>query len=158
MCVCVCVHACVNHSVVSDSMQPHGLLCPGDFPGKSTGVCCHSLLQGIFLTQALNPACPTLQADSIIWATREVPKFSSPVKVLVFWCLLSALHIQQVLFILVEQNSYKNSYNSQSCVSSGNCSVYRSSVIFLWKLVEFYAKSVILIVQQQIQWELYINF
>ena len=27
---------------------------PWDFPGKSTGVVCHFLLQGIFLTQVLN--------------------------------------------------------------------------------------------------------
>ena len=30
------------------------LLCPWDFPGKNTGVGCHFLLQGIFLTQGLN--------------------------------------------------------------------------------------------------------
>ena len=40
---------CVSRSVVSDSLQPHGwyparLLCPWDFPGKNTGVCCHFLL------------------------------------------------------------------------------------------------------------------
>ena len=40
-------------------MQPHGLqsprlLCWWDFPGKSTGVGCHFLLQGIFPTQGLN--------------------------------------------------------------------------------------------------------
>ena len=44
---------------MSDSLQPHGLeparlLCPWDFPGKSTGVGCR-LLQGIFLTQGSNP-------------------------------------------------------------------------------------------------------
>ena len=38
-----------SRSVVSDSSQPHGLqpsrlLCPWDFPGKSTGVGCHCLL------------------------------------------------------------------------------------------------------------------
>ena len=37
-----------SHSVVSDSQRPHGLqptrlLCPWDFPGKSTGVGCHCL-------------------------------------------------------------------------------------------------------------------
>ena len=30
-------------------------LSPWDFPGKSTGVSCHFLLQGIFLTQGSNP-------------------------------------------------------------------------------------------------------
>ena len=47
-------------SVVSDTLRPHGLqrvrlLCPWDFPGKNTGVSCHSLLQGIFPTQGSNP-------------------------------------------------------------------------------------------------------
>ena len=49
-----------NRSVISDSLWPNGpkptrLLCPWNFPGKSTGVGCHSLLQGIFLTQGSNP-------------------------------------------------------------------------------------------------------
>ena len=39
-----------SHSVVSDSLRPHGLqptrlLHPWDFPGKSTGVGCHCFLQ-----------------------------------------------------------------------------------------------------------------
>ena len=32
----------------------HQVLCPWDFPGKNTGVGCHSLLQGIFLNQGSN--------------------------------------------------------------------------------------------------------
>ena len=56
VCVCVCTHAC---SVVSNSLQPHGLqptrlLCPWNLPGKKTGVGCHFLCQGIFLTQGSN--------------------------------------------------------------------------------------------------------
>ena len=42
-------------SVVSDAvtcgLQPSRLLCPRDSPGKSTGVGCHVLLQGIFPIQ-----------------------------------------------------------------------------------------------------------
>ena len=34
------------------------LLHPWNFPGKSTGVGCHFLLQGIFPTQASNPGLP----------------------------------------------------------------------------------------------------
>ena len=34
------------------------LLCPWDSPGKDTGVGCHLCLQGIFLTQGLNPPPP----------------------------------------------------------------------------------------------------
>ena len=36
---------------------PTRLLCPWDPPGKSAGVGCHSLLQGIFPTEGLNPVC-----------------------------------------------------------------------------------------------------
>ena len=47
-------------SVLSDSLRPHGLqptrlLHSWDFPGKSPGVGCHFLLQGIFPTQGSNP-------------------------------------------------------------------------------------------------------
>ena len=36
-------------------LQPAGLLCPWDSPGKNTGMGCHALLQWIFPTQGLNP-------------------------------------------------------------------------------------------------------
>ena len=68
--VCECVLSC---SVVSDSLRPHGLkptrfLCSWNFPSKNTGLGCHFLLQGIFLTQELNPlllCLPHWQADSL---------------------------------------------------------------------------------------------
>ena len=45
---------------MSDSLRPHGLhptrlLCAWNFPGKSIGVGCCFLLQGIFLTLGSNP-------------------------------------------------------------------------------------------------------
>ena len=46
---------CWVTSVVSNSFWPARLLCAWDFPGKNTGVGCHSLLQGIFPTQGSNP-------------------------------------------------------------------------------------------------------
>ena len=45
-------------SVVSHSLQPHGLHSPWNSPGKNTGVGSLSLLQGIFPTQGLNPGLP----------------------------------------------------------------------------------------------------
>ena len=60
----VCMLSC---SVLSNFLQHHGLqptklLCPWDFPGKNTGVCCHFLLEispkpGIKLE---SPAFPSL--------------------------------------------------------------------------------------------------
>ena len=52
------VHACLVASVVSDSLQscsPPGSSVHGDSPGKNTGVGCHALLQGSFLTQGSKP-------------------------------------------------------------------------------------------------------
>ena len=49
--------SCLTLCNPMDCMQPK-LLCPWDFPGKSTGVGCHFLLQGIFPTQELNPGLP----------------------------------------------------------------------------------------------------
>ena len=58
----------LTHSVVSESLRPHGLqparlLCPWDFPGKNTGMGCHTLLQGIFPTEGLNLRLLHWQAD-----------------------------------------------------------------------------------------------
>ena len=49
-------------------MQLAKLLCPWHSPGENTGVGCHSLFQGIFLTQGLNPCLLCLlywQEDSL---------------------------------------------------------------------------------------------
>ena len=40
---------------MTHELQPTRLLCPWNSTGKNIGVGCHSLLQGIFLTQGLNP-------------------------------------------------------------------------------------------------------
>ena len=60
-----CVFMCLCPGV-SDPSRPHGLqpnrlLCPWDFPGKSTGEGCHALLQEIFPTQGWSLPSPALQ-------------------------------------------------------------------------------------------------
>ena len=47
-----------SHSVVSDSLRPHGLYSPWNSLGQNTEVGNLSLLQGIFQTQGLNPGLP----------------------------------------------------------------------------------------------------
>ena len=47
-----------SHSVVSDSLQPHGLYSPWNSPGLNAGVVSLSLPQGIFPTQGSNPGLP----------------------------------------------------------------------------------------------------
>ena len=55
-----CLHACSVTAVRSDSLWPSGLEptrlpCPWDSPGNNIRVGSRFLLQGIFLTQGLNP-------------------------------------------------------------------------------------------------------
>ena len=61
---------CVSHSIMSDSLQPHGLeptrlLCPWDSPGKNTGVGSYFLLQGNLPDPGIKPGSPALQVDSL---------------------------------------------------------------------------------------------
>ena len=49
------------------------VFCPWDSPGKNTGVVCHSLLWGIFLTQRSNPCLLHFRQILYHWATREAP-------------------------------------------------------------------------------------
>ena len=51
------------------------LLHPWDFLGKSTGVACHFLLQGIFLTQVLNLG--PLHCSHILYHLIQQAKLSS---------------------------------------------------------------------------------
>ena len=51
------MHMCLVTADVCDPVdQPPRLLCSWDSPGKSAGVDCHSLPQGIFPTQGSNPS------------------------------------------------------------------------------------------------------
>ena len=47
-----------SHSVVSDSLPPHGLYSPWNSPGQNTGVGSLSLLQGIYPTKGSRPGLP----------------------------------------------------------------------------------------------------
>ena len=46
-------------------LKPTGLLCPWNFSGKTTGVGCHFLFQGIFPTQGSNSHLLHWQVDSL---------------------------------------------------------------------------------------------
>ena len=70
VCVCVCayVYVCVPSHVQLFCYPTTKLLFPWNFPHKNTGVGCHFLLWGIFLTQGLNCCLLRLlywQADSL---------------------------------------------------------------------------------------------
>ena len=91
-----------SRSVVSDSFWPHGLyptrlLHPWDFPGKSTGVGRHFLLQGILPTQGLNPDLPhcrqTLYRLSHQGSPKDVVKKKKCPQMEVKWKSLSCIQL-----------------------------------------------------------------
>ena len=55
-CVCSVNQSCPTLQFMD--CTPSGSSVHGDSPGKSTGVGCHTLLQGTFPTQRLNPGLP----------------------------------------------------------------------------------------------------
>ena len=65
--------------LLSQGLDSTRFLCSWDFPGNNTGVSCHFLFQGIFLTQGSNPRLPCLlHCGWILYhrATREAPQLS----------------------------------------------------------------------------------
>ena len=71
-----CEGKSVSRSVVSDSLQPHGLyptrlLCLWDFPGKNTRVGFHSLLQGIFQLRDCPGVSHIAGRSFTVWATNK---------------------------------------------------------------------------------------
>ena len=61
-CMCACMLSCFSCIQLFATLwiQPAGILCPWDSPGKDSGVGCYSLLQGVFLTLGPNLSllCP----------------------------------------------------------------------------------------------------
>ena len=68
----ISIYIYISHSVVSNSLQPHGLYSSWNSPGQNAGVGSLSLLQGIFPTLGLNPGLPHAGRFFTSWATREV--------------------------------------------------------------------------------------
>ena len=89
----VYVHVCVSCSVMSDSLQPHGLLlvmllCLWNSPGKNTGVGSHSLL---FSRESSQPRDRTRVSHIAgrfftIWTTREAQNLLRRICIWSFLC------------------------------------------------------------------------
>ena len=76
VCVCVCARACALVFSRRHGLQPTRLLCPWNFPGKSTDVAWHLLLQGIIQPRYQTyPGSPALAGRFLTTsATWEAPR------------------------------------------------------------------------------------
>ena len=54
-----------SHSIMSNSLCPHGLYSPWNSPGQNTGVGSLSFLRRNLPNPGIEPRSPTLQADSL---------------------------------------------------------------------------------------------
>ena len=61
-------------SIMSDSLQPHGLYSPWNSPGQNTGVGSLSLLQEFFPNLGIEPRSLALQIDSLTVEPQGKPK------------------------------------------------------------------------------------
>ena len=60
-----------SHSVVSDSLQPHGLYSPWNSLGQNTGVGKPFPSPGDLPNPGIKPMSPALQADFYHWAPKD---------------------------------------------------------------------------------------
>ena len=136
----------LSHSVVSDSLRPHRLkptrlFYPWDFLGKNTGVGCHALIQGIFLTQGSNPGLYFAGGFFTIWGTREahyrpcIINKETEIPWDWFWCLdsqnyrvtniwlipsiLQARILEWVAFPFSRRSSQPRDQSQVSCIAGG---------------------------------------
>ena len=91
---------CESHSVMSDSLQPHGLYSPWNSPGQNTGVGGCSLLQGIFPTQHQTHISRITGRFFTSWATREAHKFTLK------WCFFFEIQYEQYNYTFLFQPSF----------------------------------------------------
>ena len=83
-----------SHSVMFDSLQPHGLYGPWNSPGQNTGVGCHSPSPGDLHNPEIEPRSPTLQVDSLPAKPQGKPKNAG----------VGSLSLLQQIFLTQESN------------------------------------------------------
>ena len=112
-----------SHSVVSNSSRPRGLqptriLCPWDFPGKSTGVGCHCLLCFLILLLLIFPSIRIFSNElalpirwpeywSLSFSISPYNEYSGLISVRIDW--FDLLTVQGTLKSLLQHHSLKAS-------------------------------------------------
>ena len=124
-----------SHSVMSDSLRPHGLYSPRNSPGQNTGVGSISFLQGIFPTQGSNPSllhCKWIlyqlshQGDGCSWNLN----FMMYVYQVIFLYTLSLYSVVAIISVKLEEKfNWREKFN-------------KAPISFSWPLSPFLYSSV----------------
>ena len=88
---------------MSDSLRPHGLYPtrlphPWDFLGKNTGVGCHFLLQGIFLTHGSNP-CLLYCRQTLYHLSHQSTDIKKKYKYVLFYICYGIVILNEVILL-----------------------------------------------------------
>ena len=101
----------VSHSVLSNSLQCHGLYSPWNSPGQNTGVGSLSLLQGIIPTQGLNPGVLHCR-----WILYQLSHKGSP------------RILEWVAYLFSSGSSWPRNPTSVSCIAGGFFTTWAISI------------------------------
>ena len=117
-----------SHSVVSDSLWPHGLQSPWNSPGQNTGVGSLSLLQGIFPTQGSNPGLPhcrvVRQKKRRIQIEKEEVKLSPSGDDMMFYIESSKDITRKLLELISEFSKVHQEFRIQNKYTEIFCTFY----------------------------------
>ena len=101
-----------SHSIMSNSLCPHGLYSPWNSPGQNTGVGSLSFLRRNLPNPGIEPRSPTLQADSLPAEPQGKLKNTGVGRLSLFqWIFLTEelnqgpLHCRRILYQLSYQGS-----------------------------------------------------
>ena len=108
---CFLVTSCV-WLFVTLGLKPTRLLCPWNFPGKNTGVGCHFLLKGIFLTQGLNSSLLLGRWILFYWATWEAPSWFTYCYLLLLLLFLPDSHKPEKNWHFTHTKSFKKIFDA----------------------------------------------
>ena len=100
MCVWSVAQSCLT--LPPHGLQPARLLCPWDFPGKSTGVGCHVLLQEIF---QVNCGLSSFHSTSVTAFLPDSPT-SLPFKVLLLKLFCAPGSVLRVVHIKTDKTCF----------------------------------------------------
>ena len=104
------VRACLVTSAMSNSMWPTKLLSSWDSLGKNTGVGCHALLQGIFLTQGTNSCL--LHCTWILYPLRHLGREKALNQIIYICCrVFVAKTKKQFIFVYVGWQSFAKNFS-----------------------------------------------
>ena len=76
----MCLHTRSYPAQRLHGLQPMSLLCPWNIPGKNTGVGCHLLFQGIFMTQGSNLHLLCLHRQASYHCATHIPMQNKKLK------------------------------------------------------------------------------